>query len=691
MPELTQVHPGIWRLRLGTPEAITPAAVRESAVAVAALGRLPAVGAPPFAAAAIDCRESARGLTLTLPLGADEGIFGFGLQLKSVLQNGKKKTVRINSDPIGDTGDSHAPVPLYLSTAGYGVLVDTCRYASFYVGSHAEPERLADRANSKHAAAPGDLDALYRRRTVGRRVVVDLPTARGVDLYLFGGPTLGQALQRYNLFSGGGCLPPLWGLGVWYRAYGGFSQDEVASLARTIRDGKMPCDVLGLEPGWHDRCYPNTFTWSPERYPRPDDLLAEMSRLGLRVNLWENAFVHPETPLARALAPHCADEPSTDGLAPDFLIPAAREAFAAHHDRELVARGISGFKLDECDNSDYTGAWSFPEHSRFPSGADGEQMHSLLGVLYQRVIDSVFRARGRRHYSEVRSSHALAAPLPFVLYSDLYEHRDFVRGLVTASFGGLLWCPEVRDAQSVEDLVRRIQAVALSPQALVNAWYIRNPPWFQVRTEANNRGEAMPEQELATRLVRAAFELRMRLLPVFYAAFARYRDEGVPPVRALALDFPDEPATWEIADQFLIGDALLAAPVFAGQASRTVYLPRGHWRDFVTGAPIEGGRTIEAPAALETIPLFVREGSILPLADPVECIRPETVLAITPTVYATDAAQGVLFDDDGESYAFERGEATRVALHWTRKAGLTLTPAEPSLLRHRIGAVRIIG
>ncbi len=125
-----------------------------------------------------------------------------------------------------------------------------------------------------------------------------------------------------------------------------------------------------------------------------------------------------------------------------------REIFGNYHGRTLVDIGISGFKLDECDSSDYTGGWSFPDFSRFPSGVDGEQMHAVFGLRYQNAVWQEFKKRGRPTYNLVRSSGALASPYPFVLYSDLYEHRDFIRALVNSGFSGLLWCPEVRDAKN---------------------------------------------------------------------------------------------------------------------------------------------------------------------------------------------------------------------------------------------------
>lgn len=655
---ITEIAPGVWRLRYGEPEKITPVSVRQSKMKTAGL---PVVSNPPFGPEKVKFRTDTRGCVVTLPLGEEEALYGLGLQLKSHQQNGKKKTLRVNSDPVADTGDSHAPVPFYVSTAGYGVLVDTCRYASFYLGTHVSIDLWEKRAKEKQQAIAEGTEELYRLRPVAGRVVVDIPTAHGVDIYLFAGPSMGQAVQRYNMFSGGGCLPPMWGLGGWYRCHGKSTAAEAGELADRLRKDKLPFDVFGLEPGWQSQTYPCSFQWSQERFPEPDAMIADMQKKGFRINLWEHAFVHPESPIASAIRPYCGDEMAFEGLVPDFVTAEAQNIFADHHERTLISHGISGFKLDECDHSDYISwAWSFPEWTRFPSGVDGEQMHSLLGIRYQQTLEGAFRKHGQRHYSEVRSSHALAAGYPFVLYSDLYDFRDFLRGVVNCGFTGLLWCPEVRHAVSVEDLVRRIQAVVLSPQALVNAWYIRNPPWTQ--------GDTMSAADAAqaTDLVRQAFELRMRLLPYLYTAFARYCQEGRPPFRALVMDYPDDKAVWKIDDQYLIGDALLAAPVTPGQKERTVYLPRGGWFDFHTHQRYDGGVSISVPAALDRIPLFVREGTVLPLAEPVQHVAKDTVFKITPTVYGQDGAIGFLFEDDGETYAHETGAASWIQLELSR-------------------------
>src|SRR3954453_19089354 len=127
-----QVLPGIWKARLGTPERYTPVGSRAIQPAAAALGSLAPVSQPPIDAPRGITTD--RGCVLRLPLKAGEMVYGFGLQLLSFAQRGKKKTIRVNADPKVDTGDSHAPVPFYVTTQGYGVLVDSPRHVDFYCG-----------------------------------------------------------------------------------------------------------------------------------------------------------------------------------------------------------------------------------------------------------------------------------------------------------------------------------------------------------------------------------------------------------------------------------------------------------------------------------------------------------------------------------------------------------------------------
>lgn len=665
------IAPGVWRYRFGQPEAISPITMRRSMIAKDRMDNLPPAKGCPFQSEDLRFQTGNRGCVLKIPFDSGEGIFGLGLQFKSHLQSGKKKLLRVNSDPVADTGDSHAPTPFYVSTKGYGVMLDTARYVSVYTGTHLPAQSLKERSEQRANTQPGlSTEEIYRRHAFGKEVVFDIPSATGVDIYFFEGPETLDAIRRYILFSGGGCLPPLWGLKNWYRPFAKHTEEDIYTLIESFAKDGLPFEVIGLEPGWQTQSYPNSLVWS-DRFTDPANFIRNLQSQSYKLNLWEHAFLDPTCPIAEEIAPHCADILGMDGLVPDFYQSEGERLFAKEHEH-FIEQGVSGFKLDECDNSDFISySWSFPEFASFPCGADGEQMHSLYGLAYQSTVDRIFRKKGIRHYSLARSSGALAAPFPFALYSDLYAHDDFLRGVVNAGFCGHLYAPEVRHAISIEDLIRRLQTAVLSPLSIVNCWYMPNTPWFQINRQLNQEGIAMAETGEAVKLVREVLELRMRLLPVLYTAFAQYYWQGVPPFRAPVADTPGDRKTWLCDQQYLIGQSLLAAPLKAGESEKKVYLPEGGWRNFFTGEYHKGGDTITITnPQLADIPLFVRDGTILPLAEVRGSWKDVSALPVKAHVYGENTAKGELYEDDGESFAFEEGQFSWMNLTWTAQEGL---------------------
>ncbi len=664
-----QVAPGLWRIRLGTPEKLTPTAYRSAPIAESSLNAMAADGKTPFAFSDVGFTVNNRGCAIKLPLDKNEQVFGFGLNTKLFNMTDRRVWIRTSDNPESELNDSHAPVPFYVTSAGYGVLIDSARYISFYSGIAAPANVTA--TNKSDGTVATTTSELYRQRDLDKKIMlIDVPVAKGVDIYVFGGPTMKEAVQRYNLFSGGGCLPPMWGLGVWYRGKGDFGAEDCLKLAQSFRDTHMPCDVWGLEPGWQTQAYSCSFMWNESRFPNPDVFIKQMRESGFHLNAWQHVFVHPSSPIHKALEPLSGDYLVWNGLVPDLSMEKARSIFAAHQDKVLFQKGVESVKLDECDNQPGSAnPWSFPECSSFPSGLDGEQMHGLLGTFYQQTMWSVPRNNNRRTYNSVRASHAMAAPLPFVLYSDTYDHRAYVRGIAKSGFGGLLWTPELRDASSIEDLYRRVETIVFSAQTLVNCWYMKNPPWLQINTEKSNRDELMAEREEVTAGVRRLLELRMSLIPYLYSAFAEYHLTGTPPFRAVVMDYPLDTNTWQLDDEYLVGPSLLVAPIFSGQKSRTVYLPEGEWFDFWTGACVRGGHEIEVTLPLDQIPVYVKSGSLLPLAKPVECVKPDTCFELTVRAYGAKPADFTLYEDDGISCDYEQGVQNRLTLKWTSGEG----------------------
>jgi len=668
-PKAELVAPGIWRLHFGNPEPFTPTHFRSAAADTVGLATMLSSQSMPLDPSRISFRVSDRGCSVLLPMKPDESIYGLGLSTKLFdltesknARTGRHLFLKPTDSPENELGESHAPAPFYVSSKGYGVFVDTARFASFYTGDVAP---LSDTAEAGGGGVQTSTTELYRARPQRvRTMLVDVPAARGLDVYVFAGPAMLDAVERYNLFSGGGVLPPLWGLGVQYRGYAKYGADETLALAARIRAEHIPCDVWGVEPGWQTKSYSCSFVWNTNQFPDPDGFLRKMRTLGYRMNFWEHAFTHPTSPIYDELKPWSGDYLVWNGLVPDFASVQGRKIFLKQNRVALFDRQVEGVKLDECDDQPESAEpWSFPAASAFPSGLDGEQMHSLFGLLYQQTMLEPYREKGLRTWGLVRNSHALAASLPYILYSDSYDPKCYVRGVVNEGFNGLLWTPEVRDAGSIEDLYRRLETVIFSADTVINSWFIENPPWDQVDREKNNRGELMADRGTVTEAVRKLLQLRMSFIPYLYTAFNEYQTTGKPPIRALVLDWPDDPKAREIDDQFMFGDSMLVAPMFAGEDRRSVYLPAGDWYDFWTHAKISGGKSIPATNGVAQIPLFVKGGSLLPLAEPVEFIKPDTCFEVTVNLVGSQPADFTLYEDDGVTTVQAGAEQNRIVLH----------------------------
>ena len=656
-PEFHKAAPGIWAVRYRRGAGTSLLETAGAAPLESGLEKL-GHGSFPLPEGAVTAWPVGDGCCLRVRLTPEEQLYGWGLHFKSVGRRGR--ILRLHVDHYGgrDDGRTHGPVPFVVSSRGWGLFVDSARYLDVYNGTSVfrdSPDHPPARDRNR------DRDWSARPASDGLEILVPTP---GLRAYLFAGPTPLDAVKRYNLFCGGGCLPPLWGLGFWHRVPTLFTDRDVRAEVAAFRDREFPLSVLGLEPGWMSRSYPCTYMWDEERFPDPEGLVSDLKRDGIRVNCWMNPYVAPGIELERNLRPLSGTHTVWCGIAPDYTLPEARAFAMDHFERHAVGRGISGFKIDECDGYD---VWLWPDTARFPSGRSGEVMRQVYGSALQKMFQDVYRARNQRTYGLARAVNGGACALPFVLYNDYYSHPDFITALVNASFCGLLWTPEARSSKSGEEWLRRMQSVCFSPLAMLNAWASGTKPW------------SFPEVEDA---VRDVARLRMRFLPYLYTAFARYRHEGLPPFRAMALcEGVDPQAAGGIKDQYMMGDALLVAPLFAGRESRKVILPEGEWFDFYTGKSVGKGGTITVTPGLTRIPLFVRDGGIIPLMPALlRTPGPGRVAPLEIRYYGHVPGKALLYEDDGVTFDHERG-----AFQWRRlevardpEGRMTGTMSEPA-------------
>lgn len=535
----------------------------------------------------IKFKTNARGCVLEFPIKSNEHFYGLGLQLKTFELTGKKFVTKVNADPAFDNGDSHAPVPFFCSTLGYGIYLDTARYVEFEFGK--QKNNVAIKNNFQDDSVKTNTEDLYSLRKLEDNSIISaqIPVAKGVDIYIFEGEKITDVVSKYNMLAGGGCSVPTWGLGVFYRCYGPSTQAMVEETIDYFNTNNMPLSVVGLEPGWQTATYPCTFKWNKERFPEPENFVKNIYNKGLHLNLWEHAFVSSQSDIYNDLKTYSGNYLVWNGLVPDFAFEKSKKIFIDYHKKNVTFDLIDGFKLDECDGSDYTGCWTFPLCSEFPSGIDGEQYHSLFGTLYIKTILSVLE--GKSTYSQVRNVGALASSYPFAVYSDLYDYNDFVRGICTAGFSGVLWTPEVRDAESSEEFLKRLQLVVFSPQCLINGWYCEELPFKKFGVEKE---------------VSFWFNERIKLIPRLNKAFKLYKEIGKPVCRPLVADYTSDSETFGIDDEFLFCEDLLVAPAFIGQKVRNVYLPKGNWKNYFTGEKVESG---DITVSSDNISVFINE------------------------------------------------------------------------------------
>jgi alpha-glucosidase (family GH31 glycosyl hydrolase) len=587
--------------------------------------------------------------SIRLPLDETENIYGLGLEFNGINRRGNVYTLKV--DHYGGTkGYTHAPVPFYISSRGYGVLINSAQRVKIHVGV----------GNRKDSKTPEPID-----RTSGNnwsaRPLSDAVEAsvqgKGLEIYVFCGDTPLEAVQRYNLYCGGGVLPPKWGLGFWHRMHTKSSADDVLKEIEDFQINEFPLDVIGLEPGWQSFAYPCSYDWDQTRFPDPKRFVESLDEKGIKVNLWENPYVAPSSTMFNDISPYTGSHTVWLGEVPDYTIPDAQQILLDHHQKNHIDIGISGYKFDEVDGYDF---WLWPDHATFPSGNDAVGIRQLYGLIMQDMFVDHLKQQNKRTYGLVRASYIGASSKDFVLYSDYYGHHGYVTALVNSSLSGLLWTPEIRNASSSEEWIRRFQTVCFSPMMQLNAWSSGKKPW------------SFPE---VTDMVRDVIKLRKSLLPYIYTAFYYYSQKGIPPFRAMILEngydsqetltgghLDDSKNPYgekdriEVTDQYMMGPYILVAPVFEGQKERKIVLPDGNWFDFHTGKYVGNNETITIETKLEQIPLFVKDGAIIPMFSLNGNTNVQNNTAIEVRHYGTKENTYLLYNDDGVSYDYEKGE-----------------------------------
>lgn len=618
----------------------------------AATGRVINADARPMA------RDPQSGLVaVAKKLGFDEHFYGLG-EKTAPLDRRRGSFVMWNSDTPGygeGTDPIYQSIPFYLGVeAGqaYGLFYDNAHRSTFDLGH----------TTQEYAGYTADGGVL--------------------DYYFFAGPALKKIIGRYTELTGRMPLPPLWALGHQQSRYSYYPDTMVDRVAAEYRRRRLPLDVIHLDIHYMDAY--RVFTWNQDRFPDPAALAARLDRLGVRLITIVDPGIkyQPETPgysvfdegLKNNYFLHRRDGSLYIGkvwpgksVFVDYTKADARRWWGDQL-AALTGRGVAGIWTDMNEPSDFV-------------DKSGESQ-----------TDVVFDDLGAKTlYGQNRNTFALN--MARATYEGLQrlqpDRRPFV--ITRAGYAGIqryaiTWIgdsPATFDALALS--LPMFTSMGLSGQPFVGA----DIPGFIGRGDGEllvrayqvaiftpfcrNHGAIDGYDHEPWRygapyenLVRAALESRYRLLPFLYTVLEEAARTGLPVLRPLLLEFQDDETALNLDDQFMVGSALLAAPVVrAGARARDVYLPAGRWYDYWTGGAIDSPgdlRRVDAP--LERMPLFARGGSVVPSTIAMQHTGEKPWDPLRFDVYpdASGAAAGKLYEDDGISPAYRQGAFRRTTV-----------------------------
>jgi alpha-glucosidase/alpha-D-xyloside xylohydrolase len=507
----------------------------------------------------------------------------------------------------------------------------------------------------------------------GRFAPARAATPLPLDLFIVTAREPARIMAEYARLTGYPEMPPLWALGFQqsHRTLAG--REEVLSIARTFREKKLPCDALiylgtGFCPaGWNTGH--GSFTFNPAVFPDPKSMLDELHALHFHV-------VPHVVIRARALRGSVRDR--YDPSRPD---PQNAASYWNAH-RGVFSLGIDGWWPDEGDPLD--AASRLARNKMYWEGPQLDRPGARPYALHRNG------AAGMQRYGAFLWSGDV--------YSTWETLRTHVPVAINTSLTGIpYWGTDIGGFVPTRELtgelyVRWFQFGAFCPlfRAHGRTWKLRLPWGWNTGTlepseirsygDAANPDPAELHNAAVEPICRKYLELRSRLMPYLYSVVRECCVTGLPIMRALWLHDPDDPAGRGRGDEYLWGPNMLVAPVTEkGAAARRLYLPRGLWYDFWTGQRLEGGREISRPVDLETLPLYVRAGAILPFG-PVKQFAGEPVAGpLGLRVYPGADGRFMLYEDDGISFQYRRGEWMGIDLSWDERARrLSLRLAEGS-------------
>ena len=576
------------------------------------------------------------GVVDTLLLDPDDHFYGGGERFTRLDHVGR--TIRIwNRNSYGSRSElTYKNIPLLVGTRGYGLFVDVPTAVSFHLGSRSVRTYTIEAAGAE------------------------------LDYYVLAG-TPKEIVTAYTDLTGKPAVPPEWAFGLWASTcFVKFTEASVLADARRLREEGIPCDVMHLDSFWQRALMWCDFEWDGERIPDPRRLLHELHRLGFHNCLWINPYVSLQSALYQegAARGYFLRRPDGTVYEPlvwsqrtergmglcaivDFTNPEAARWYRGKLDAQL-ALGADSFKPDFAEE--------IPEDARFANGLTGAEMHNPYPLLYQRECwEATSRAHGERVVAWSRSAAPGVQRYPGHWAGDsectFVDLAATLRGGLAAAMSGLAyWSHDIGGFwgdPSPELYVRWAQWGLLTPLSRYHGATERQPWRFG-------------DEALA--IFRRYARLRSRLVPYLVSYGWDASETGVPLMRPMAMEFPDDPAGYAFDLQYCLGRELLVSPVAHADGWVTTYLPPGRWLDWWSGAVVEGPTVLRRQVPLAEMPLYLRQDSLLVLGPERSHVGDRPADPLTVEAFVTTSARFTLRQDAGRVDLECRRDGGRVVL-----------------------------
>jgi alpha-D-xyloside xylohydrolase len=544
-----------------------------------------------------------------LDLGVGEHVYGLGERFGPLVKNGQTVDVW-NADGGTVSEQAYKNVPFYLSNRGYGVLIDDPGRVSFEVGS--------ENVEKVQFSVEGE----------------------SLEYLVIAGPTPKDVLDRYTALTGRPALVPAWSYGLWLSTSFTTDYDEatVTSFLDGFRDRDLPLSAFHFDCFWMREFHWTDFIWDPAAFPDPEGMLARLHDRGLRTCVWLNPYIAQESHLfdEGAAAGYLVRKPNGEvwqwdmwqaGMAlVDFTNPDATAWFQGYV-RTLLAQGVDAVKTDFGERIPTDVVWHDGRHP--------EAMHNLYAQLYNAAVHEVLvEARGADDaVLFARTATVGGQTMPVHWGGDNSSSHtsmaETLRGGLSLAMGGFgFWAHDIGGFEGLPDagvFKRWLAFGLLSSHSRLHGSSSYRVPW--------------DFDDEAVDVARAFTRMKLSLMPYLFAAGVEAHEHGVPVMRPMLLEFPDDRVVAHIDTQYMLGPDLLVAPVFSADGTVEVYLPHGRWTNWFTGEVIEGGSWRTERHGFDTLPLYVRQGAVVPVSAHLD--RPDADWSDGLTLHAFSGLDGV--------------------------------------------------